>query len=234
MAARPVFIPSFDSDQLVRTIFVEFTWFAGMAASQRKKSVASLHEATKEQGLCTRPLEVSTKSSDELGSQLSAFNLTVKTEKHNRAFTVEAAFQSSKVFESGGPYEDLLFGSSLAAKKDPRIKNSGELRKFEFFGDEWCLEPKTAFYDWLYINALNKNPWAIDRLDEFDAFTDIEFNPKKSINCQAYSVALFQSFKGRQLLDTALESKEAFLELITKQHSANYVPQSELHQPNLF
>ena len=28
-------------------------------------------------------------------------------------------------------------------------------------------------------------------LNEFDAFTDIEFNPKRSFNCQAKSCALF-------------------------------------------
>lgn len=231
MATRPVFIPSFDPDQLVRTSTVEFTWYAGMAASQRKKSVASLHEAAKKQGLCIQPLEVSTKSVDVLGFELSAFNLTVETEKHNRSFTVETAFQSSKVFEFGGPYEDLLFGPSLAAKKDPRIKNSGELIRFKFFGEEWQLEPKTAFYDWLYLNALVKNSWAVEQLDNFDAFTDIEFNPQKSINCQAYSVALFQSLRKRNILHTALKNKESFLRILSD-HDA--LPERPQKQGSLF
>lgn len=184
-----------------------------MAPTQRQKSIVSLHQSAKEAAICNHPLEVSSKSLDELGVQLSAFNLSCKTEKHERNFTVETAYQSSKVFTGGGPYRDLLYGSSIAAKKDPRVRGSGDLIKFLFFGSEWSLEPKTAFYDWVYLNALRKNQWAIDRLDEFDAFTDIEFNPIKSVNCQAYSVALFKSLNGRGLLDDALESKEAFLEV---------------------
>ena len=31
----------------------------------------------------------------------------------------------------------------------------------------------------------------------YEAFTDIEFNPKKSFNCQAYSVALYKSLLKR-------------------------------------
>lgn len=234
MAKRPIFIPSLDPGILVRTVFVEFTWHAGMAASQRKKSVISLHAASKEQRLCNSPLEVSTKSDNELGFQLSAFNLTVTTKNHERAFTVETAFQSSKVFQYGGPYEDLLYGKSIAAKRDSRIKNSGDLLKFKFFGTEWELEPKTAFYDWIFLNALKKNPWAIEQLDDFDAFTDIEFNPKKSINCQAYSVALFQSLKHRKLLDEALANKESFLRILSNYHHSDTYRNSGSQQPELF
>lgn len=213
MANRPIYIPSYKSTLLVETKFVEFVWYPGMAPSQKQKSIVALHRSAMEVAICNHPLEVSSKSLDELGIQLSAFNLSCKTEKHERNFTVETAYQSSKVFASGGPYKDLLYGSSIGAKKDPRLKTSGDLIKFLFFGSEWSLEPKTAFYDWVYLNALRKNQWAVDRLDEFDAFTDIEFNPAKSVNCQAYSVALFKSLKGRGLLDDALESKEAFLEV---------------------
>ena len=50
----------------------------------------------------------------------------------------------------------------------------------------------------------------------YTAFTDIEFNPKKSINCQARSCALYVSLVKNELLDIALESEEAFLEIISK------------------
>ena len=214
MADRPIYIPSYKSALLVETKFVEFTWYPGMAPSQKQKSVVALHQAAKEAAICKHPLEVSSKSLDELGVQLSAFNLSCKTETHGREFTVETAYQSSKVFNRGGPYRDLLYGSSIASKKDPRLKESGDLIGFHFFGTHWPLEPKTAFYDWVYLNALRKNHWAIEKLDDFDAFTDIEFNPTKSINCQAYSVALFKSLNGRGLLADALKSQEAFLEVI--------------------
>lgn len=112
------------------------------------------------------------------------------------------------------------------------MKASGDLIKFLFFGSEWAIEPRTAFYDWIYLNALRKNHWAIEKLDDFDAFTDIEFNPTKSINCQAYSVALFKSLNGRGLLADALKSQDAFLKVIgnrpVNNASENTVIQSSL------
>jgi hypothetical protein len=214
MARRPIYIPCFEDNLFVKTVFVDFKWHPGMAPSQRRKSVVELHDAAKANNICTYPLEISSKSLIELGIQLSAFNLTVEIDGDKRKCTVETAFQSSKVFRNGGPYIDLLYGTSRSAKKDPRLKESGDLIAFEFFGTRWPLEPRTAFYDWLYLNALRKNTWAVEQLDNYDAFTDIEFNPERSINCQAYSVALFKSLDGRNMLNNALESKDAFLEIV--------------------
>lgn len=232
MAKRPVFIPVYEGDLLVKTIFVEFIWYPGMSVSQKMKSVASLHEAAVSMNICQRPLEVSSKSSVTLGVSLSAFNLKTFTEKHKREFSVESAYQSSKKFERGGPYKDLMFAPSLVSKRDPRLKDSGALIGFEFYGEKWGLEPKTAFYDWLYINALKKNEWAFDLLEEYDAFTDIEFNPEKSINCQAYSVALFKSLAGRGLLKKALESKESFLAFLSHLPVSN-ASENTVVQPRL-
>ena len=232
MADRPIYIPIYESELLVATKYVNFTWYPGMARSQRQKSIVALHESAKIDGICANPLEVSSKSLDELGVRLSAFNLSVKTAKHVREFTVETAYQSSKVFSNGGPYKDLLFGSSIAAKTDPRLRESGELTKFLFFGISWQLEPKTAFYDWVYLNALRKNQWAIERLDDYDAFTDIEFNPQKSINCQAYSVALFKSLNRLGLLTDALESQDAFLDVV-RGRPVNNASENTLIQKNL-
>lgn len=214
MAERPVFLPTHHGDLMVKTVMVEFQWFAGMAVSQKQKSVASLHQATINADLCNRPLEVSSKSSVATGVALSAFNLGAVSPKSHKPFTVETAFQSSKVFENGGPYRDLLYATSRDAKKDARIQESGRLLRFDFFGSTWELEPKTAFYDWLYINALSRNPDLMDDVIFYDGFTDIEFNPERSINCQAYSLALFKALQARNLLSEALGSKEAFLEIV--------------------
>ena len=53
------------------------------------------------------------------------------------------------------------------------------------------LNPKTIFYDWLYINAVLENPLLAAELLKYNAFKDIEFNPEKSINCQAKAAVLF-------------------------------------------
>lgn len=232
MASRPIYMPRLEGDILVKTEYVEFVWHPGMSMSQKKKSVMSLHEAAKAKDICQKPLEVSSKSLDPLGVELSAFNLTATTERKKRQFTVETAYQSSKRFEAGGPYKDLLYGTSIAAKRDARLKESGVIVGFEFFGQEWPLEPKTAFYDWIYINALTKNDWAFDRLRTYDAFTDIEFNPKKSINCQAYSVALFISLESRGLLADAVSGKDAFINIVGSRPVNNASENTEV-QPRL-
>lgn len=214
MANRPLFIPVSEESALVRTKHVEFQWFPGMAVSQKQKSVDSLHAAACKLPGISKVLEVSSKSREELGVALSAFNLTFTTIKQSRTFSIECAFQGSKVFEHGGPFVDIFGKTSREAKKDERLRSSGRLIGFRFFGIDWGLEPQTAFYDWLYINALKKQLALADQLLEFSAFTDIEFNPERSINCQAYSVALFVSLQKRSLLEEAISSKDAFLKIV--------------------
>jgi len=221
MAERPIFIPASEGPALVRTRFVEFKWFPGMAASQKQKSVDALHDAACKLPGIGNMLEVSSKSREELGVALSAFNLTFTTVKYQRTFSVECAYQSSKVFERGGPYTDILGMTSREAKKDERLLNSGRLIGFRFFGNDWRLEPQTAFYDWLYINALKKKSDISAQLGEYSAFTDIEFNPERSINCQAYAVALFMSLHTRGLLEEATSSKETFLRIVGKAAISN-------------
>lgn len=47
-----------------------------------------------------------------------------------------------------------------------------------------------------------------------DCFTDIEFNPKKSLNCQARSCALAVALKRAGTLTVAMTSPEGFLDAI--------------------
>ena len=127
MATRPVYIPKLDSIGVI-TKSVDFTWSPGMSKSQKQKSIKSLHKAANELGILPI-LEISSKSEENIGVNLSAFNLMIKT-KQSKSFSVETAFQSSKVFEKGGPYIDLLNCTSREAKKDIRLKESGNLIEF--------------------------------------------------------------------------------------------------------
>jgi len=79
--------------------------------------------------------------------------------------------------------------SGRQIKRDDRLKSSGRLKGFDFQGEAWGLEPKTAFYNWLYVNALSQHPELAAEVTRYAAFSDIEFNATKSINCQARSVA---------------------------------------------
>ena len=212
MATRPIFIPEYSGNSFVKKDNIDFQYYSGFAVVQKQKSIASLHEAIQEKYGLKKILEVSSKSQDQLGIDLSAFNLMMVDKKSNKKFSVECAFQSSKVFEQGGPFIDLLNRTSREAKKDQRLKESGNLLKFVFYNREWDLLPRTAFYDWLYINALNANPQYHEELSQYEAFTDIEFNPEKSINCQANSIAMFLSIKKKGLLDQ-IKNQDSFLRL---------------------
>jgi hypothetical protein len=220
MAERPVFIPAPDTPQLVREVFLPLRWNPGFAAVQKEKNVRALHEAAAAAGI-RNVLEVSTKSDSKRGQHLSAFYLKVQDEELGE-LPLESAFQGSKVFEHGGPFTDLYSADARSAKRDPRLKESGRLVAFEFSGFRWPLEPKTAFYDFLYARSIypHRN-WAV-KLFDYGGFTDIEFNPWKSINCQARSVALFVALLRRHLLDEALASPLAFLKVLGE---SRYRPQ---------
>ena len=217
MADRPVFTPKKNSRIGVNDVMIEFEWVPGMAKVQKQKSIRSLHDAAEERDIYP-VLEISSKSETELGIKLSAFNLMITTKTQGKTFSVETAFQSSKVFETGGPFIDLLDKTSHEAKKDIRLKESGNLIAFSFFGDEYPIQPKTLFYDWLYINALKQNEDLADDLMRYQGFSDIEFNPRKSINCQAYSAALYSSLRHAGLLNDALEAPEVFKEILEAEY----------------
>jgi len=213
MATRPIFIPKISDNLLVEEKLLEFKWHPGMAKSQKQKSIVELHNVASNYGL-KNILEISSKSESDLGIKLSAFNLLITTKKNKNIFTVETAFQGSKVFQKGGPYKDLFGMDSRAAKKDIRLRESGSLIRFEFFGKTFPLVPRTFFYDWLYINALVQNKILSKEIMNYEGFSDIEFNPKKSINCQAHAVALYVSLVKQELLEEVLFSPSNFLNIL--------------------
>ena len=101
-----------------------------------------------------------------------------------------------------------------------RTSPSGLLRKTsEVNVARWPsgeLAGKTFFYDWLYIHTLvqEENAALAEGILAYDAFTDIEFNPKRSINCQAEAAAIFVSLSRQGLLRDALESEDGFREIV--------------------
>ncbi|MDC0453767.1 hypothetical protein OAL98_00910 [Gammaproteobacteria bacterium] len=210
MSTRPLFIPDYDSDNFVKSINIEFSWFPGFHVTQKQKSISSLHESIKTNTNHKHILEISTKSHDDVGKKLSAFNLML-TSKDNIHASVESFYQGSKIFEHGGPYEDIYLNSSVGAKKDLRLKKSGKLIGFKFKEESWGLDDH--FYDWLYLIGLLQNNKIANYLLSFDGFTDIEFNPKKSYNCQAHSAALYLSALHRGIDLEKIKSPKFFKEV---------------------
>lgn len=211
MASRPVFVP-LKKAPYVDVYMPEFTWNGGFAVTQKQKNIAALHEAYGRRFPDRKVLEISSKSMQDLGIRLSAFNLKKEVPSLGKSVPVECVFQGGKVFAAGGPYRDLYAASPRDAKRDPRLKSSGMLRGFAFEDVTAPLLPRTAFYNWLYINALLENPDLAEQVLEFEAFIDIEFNPDRSINCQAEAAAMFISLSRLGLLEQC-RSFDTFLAL---------------------
>ena len=211
MARRLVFVPD-SGKPYVSELSLDFEYCSGSSIQNRQRSIASLHAAYVAKFPSLRVLEVSSKSERDIGVRLSAFNLMIEHPGCG-SYSVECAFQASKVFRHGGPFVDLLNASSRAAKTDRRLRASGKLIGFKYFAHEFPLEPKTYFYDWLYASALCRDDKLVEQVMMFDAFTDIEHNPERSINCQARTVAKVVGLARAGLLTDALQSPQAFLEL---------------------
>ena len=221
MARRPIFLP--EADALVREQLVEFQWHPGFSMVQKQRSIRALHEAAARDSLQQpRILEVSTKGEESLGRQLSALQLQKRLPDGFRT-CLESAFQGSKVFLEGPNGHRLTQLPELYRNRDgkdvKRIMRPWQkvpLKQFRFGDEEWPLEPKSAFYDWLYIRALCEHERSTEiqqELMQYDGFTDIEFNPVKSFNCQARSCALFVALAQRAALHRT-ERRDVFLTLL--------------------
>ena len=200
MARRPVFTVT-DRAPYYGIFEAEFPWAGGLSLSQKRKNVDSIHRCYENAYAGKVALEISSKSTKAVGNAASAFFLKKHVPSLGRGVPVECVFQSSKVFSGGGPFTDLLEVEPIRAKKDERLQSSGRLIGFTLEGVSYPTEPKTIFYDYIYIQALLENPHIAQELCGYDGFTDIAFNPEKSLNCQARSAAIFVSLSKLGLLD---------------------------------
>ena len=217
MAERPVFVTS--EKNYVTTILTEFTFYSGFAKVQKQRCIDSLHEAFVRWHSDEKVLEISSFSKEELGRSLSAFNLTL-TLHDGRQVSVENAYQAGKIFKKGGPFLDLLTVTPSKAKMDPRLHEYGPITGFTFEGRSFPTEPESFFYTWLYIKALSEHPELADPLTEYTAFTDIVFNPAKSISCQAKAAAIYVALRRKSEVEWALKEEE-FLRAILTRKKAN-------------
>lgn len=215
MAERPVFVPSPDAPGFVKVVNFSIPWAGGFALVQKQKNLMALRAAASRIGL-NHLLEISSKSDEKVGRHLSAFHLKIASRLGE--LSLESAFQGSKVFEGGGPFRDIYELEPREAKRDVRIKNSGRLVGFDFFGVKFSLYPATSFYDWLYIKSIFQHKdWILNRIDGdhvYDGYTDIEFNPIKSINCQAKSCALFVGIYRAGLLTEEILDPSFFVNMM--------------------
>ena len=211
MANRPVFMVETTAPFCFER-GVEFDWYPGLSVAQKQRSLQSLHDRFTARFPDRKVLEISSKSTLPLGVALSAFNLQLTAEGVRRP--VECFYHAGKVFLHGGPYPDLLHASPRDAKRDERLKTGGMLIGFRLGAQEFATKPVHFFYDWLYLNALHQNPELAAQLLAYDAFTDIEFNPAKSLNCQARAAATYVGLHRAGLLQQALATPQDYRRIV--------------------
>ncbi len=211
MSLRPVFFPLLPSNAHspgVHEVSISFQWYPGLSWQQRQRCVEALHMACLKQYPGSRILEASRFDQSLLGVSLSAFNLCDET-----GCSVEVRYQTSKVFSHEiGPFPQWRHLPPKKCRDAVREASQGhKLIAFVDNGEHWALKPERAYYNWLYCTTLQQNPALALELSDYNAFTDIAFNPQKSLSCQAYALALYRSLDAFQLLDHALRSKATFL-----------------------
>ena len=211
MAQRPVFLPVYRGSQLVEERILSITWAPGFSETQKRRNINSLHSEARRQGL-TRVLEISSKSDTKVGQRLSAFSLKIHLDAGS--FPLESVYQGSKVFHQSGPFAQVFEMTPRDAKKYIRSRECGRLTEFRLLGRSYPLTPKNAFYDWLYIRSLRDHSDWIEQNVHYDAFTDIEFNPVKQVNCQARAFSEYLSLVKRGTLNAAADDFDYFATLL--------------------
>ena len=184
MAIRPIYI----STNILEIPFIKrdvsFDWVKGMTSSQKCKRRDSLHYAISKTYDMNKILEISTKSNKDLGVNLSALNLTIPLSNGSEK-TVENIYQLSKVYENN------------------------VIKEFKYNKTVFEKDPYSMYYDYLYILALyfHKDYW--EELNNYDIFTDIEFNPNKQLNTQARAAAIWNTLY-RNNMANIVENRDKF------------------------
>lgn len=213
---------------------IEFEWCSGMSWQQRQKSSLSMLHVLEDLGYV--PAEISRRSVDlDFGVQLSAFNLKLNAVSVENIFQAYKLFNDGGPYldllhvDPKRARNDCRIQTHESKK--PCLTHDIEYKNKQFFDDEsicvycqnrlnrhligftsgkvsWETEPKSMFYDAVYIAALLQNPSQSNRLIEYNAFTDIEFNQKIEyskekgpFNCQARSCAIFTTLKNADYTD---------------------------------
>ena len=230
MATRPVFIPIYRTPY-VATQIIDFSWVMGMAKSQARKRVIELHNAANKEQL-SNILEISTASNTTLGISLSAFNLPVtinfgpENEPNIQTHSVETIYQSSKVGQYGGnkvgPHPEWLGLTGKEVKSKIKGTKMDSISLYRYGQNAWPPAPSESFFTWLYINGLMQQDGLIEKLAQYDGFTDIYFNPKKTTNCQARAAAQAVSMYKIGKIETIMTTRASYLQF-SKEHPSGQV-----------
>lgn len=216
---------------------IEFEWFQGMSWQQKQRSSLSMLEKLEDLGYV--PIEISRRSVDQdFGVKLSAFNLKLNKINVENIFQAYKQLNDGGPYldllhtNPKSAKNDCRIQTHESKK--PCLTYNVEYKNSSFYDDDrvcdyckkrlnrhligftssktsWAIEPKSMFYDAIYIAALLENNHLSNRLVDYNAFTDIEFNQKivysqikGPFNCQARSCAIFVTLKNANYTDNQI------------------------------
>lgn len=208
MAKRLYFIPKRSFQGLIVEKIVDFTEVRGDKESSVVKTMENMHHVIRANETGGKILEVSPYGSN-IGQMLTPWQLTLKT-KSGVSYPVAAIYESSKVFERGGPYEDLKDKNQDELQKDERLTQSGDLMGYHFEEEAFTTTPRHKFFDYLYIRALKDREDLQEELLKADIVTDVTYQMNAMHLSPARSVSYFISLYRENLLDKVLSSSEEF------------------------
>ena len=187
MAVRPIYISTNIPENPFIKKDIEFNWIKGMSYKQKCKRREEFHKAIANTKLYNidKVLEISTKSDKELGVKLSALNLMVPI-IDGKKMSVEDIYQKAKIYD-----------------------DEHHIIEFKYLNTVFENEPYSMFYDYVYMLGLHANKELLTELNNYDIFTDIEFNPSKQLNTQARAAAIWNTLYRNNMIKI-LKDKEEF------------------------
>lgn|GEM_PF-97942 len=211
MANRPVFMP-LERFPYYQQISVDFQYTTGFEAEKRQKNIEAIHDRFGLKFPDKKILEISAFSLQPEGEVLSSMKLLRRLPSREERLSVENIYQAGRFFTEDGPFLDLLDMTPEMAREDERLEKSGSLLGYTFDGDVVPHDPPQFFFNWLYLNALlePENEEIAGRLMDYDAFSDIEFNPSRSINGQGRAAAMYVSLRRMGLLEKVRDIRSCY------------------------
>lgn len=186
MANRPIYISTGDINNPFTEDSISFEWKAGYSYANKCKRRDNLKKEIAKKYDIDKWLEVSSISDKDTGRRLSALNLMLTLTNGNK-YSVESIYQSSKVY------------------------NDNHITGFKFNNTVFENNPYGMYYDYIYMVALYQNKDYHKIIDDYYLFTDLFFNPNKSLNTQARAIAIFKTLYDNDCLKL-LESVKGFKE----------------------
>ena len=213
MAKRLYFIPKSSYQGLIVEKTVYFPEIRGERAHSMKKTLETMLHVIRAKESGGEILEVSPYG-NAVGKACTPWLLKLKGED-GVAYPVAALYEVAKVYEEGGPYEDLKSKRPDEILGDQRHRQAGSLMGFHFEHEAFTTNPRHKFFDYLYIRALKDREDLHEELLKAEILTDVTYQMSSMYLSPARSVSYFISLYKEGLLDKVLSSSEEFDHLYT-------------------